>query len=216
LNSGIIYIWPMITGKQRFRFFLIIIINLIAIPVLAQKEDYIQSLNHQNRWVDSVFKKMNRKKKVAQLFFIRAHTDKGQAYEDSVAKIIKDEQVGGLVFFQGGPERQADLLNRYQKLVNIPLLIAMDGEWGVGMRLDSTISYPYQMALGAIQDNTLLYKMGQQVAYDFKRLGMHMNFGPDMDVNNNPDNPVINYRSFGDNKYNVAAKGIAYCRKRDC
>jgi beta-N-acetylhexosaminidase len=212
LNSGIIYIWPMITGKQRFRFFLIIIINLIAIPVLAQKEDYIQSLNHQNRWVDSVFKKMNRKKKVAQLFFIRAHTDKGQAYEDSVAKIIKDEQVGGLVFFQGGPERQADLLNRYQKLVNIPLLIAMDGEWGVGMRLDSTISYPYQMALGAIQDNTLLYKMGQQVAYDFKRLGMHMNFGPDMDVNNNPDNPVINYRSFGDNKYNVAAKG----RKRDC
>jgi beta-N-acetylhexosaminidase len=212
LNSGIIYIWPMITGKQRFRFFLIIIINLIAIPVLAQKEDYIQSLNHQNRWVDSVFKKMNRKKKVAQLFFIRAHTDKGQAYEDSVAKIIKDEQVGGLVFFQGGPERQADLLNRYQKLVNIPLLIAMDGEWGVGMRLDSTISYPYQMALGAIQDNTLLYKMGQQVAYDFKRLGMHMNFGPDMDVNNNPDNPVINYRSFGDNKYNVAAKGIAYLK----
>jgi len=202
----------MITGKQRFTFFLIIIINLIAIHVLAQKEDFIQSLNHQNRWVDSVFKKMNRKKKVAQLFFIRAHTDKGLAYEDSVAKIIKDEQVGGLVFFQGGPVRQADLLNRYQKLVSIPLLIAMDGEWGVGMRLDSTISYPYQMTLGAIQDNNLLYKMGQQVAYDFKRLGMQMNFGPDMDVNNNPDNPVINYRSFGDNKYNVAAKGIAYLK----
>lgn len=202
----------MITGKQRFAFFFIIVSNLFAITVLAQKENYIQSLNHQNRWVDSVFKKMNRKKKVAQLFFIRAHTDRGQAYEDSVARIIKDEQVGGLVFFQGGPVRQADLLNRYQKLVKIPLLIAMDGEWGVGMRLDSTISYPYQMTLGAIQDNTLLYKMGQQVAYDFKRLGMQMNFGPDMDVNNNPDNPVINYRSFGDNKYNVAAKGIAYLK----
>ena len=202
----------MITGKQRFAFFFIIVSNLFAITVLAQKENYIQSLNHQNRWVDSVFKKMNRKKKVAQLFFIRAHTDRGQAYEDSVAKIIKGEQVGGLVFFQGGPVRQADLLNRYQKLVKIPLLIAMDGEWGLGMRLDSTISYPYQMTLGAIQDNILLYKMGQQVAYDFKRLGMQMNFGPDMDVNNNPDNPVINYRSFGDNKYNVAAKGIAYLK----
>src|ERR1700733_11857617 len=86
----------------------------------------------------------------------------------------------------------------------------MDGEWGIGMRLDSTISYPYQMTLGAIQDNNLIYKMGEQVAYDFKRLGMQINFGPDMDVNNNPNNPVINYRSFGDNMYNVAKKGIAY------
>ena len=198
--------------KLRFKCVLIIIINLTAISAFAQKEDYVQSLNHQNHWVDSVFKKMNRRKKIAQLFFIRAHTDKGQAYEDSVGEIIKDEQVGGLVFFQGGPVRQADLLNKYQKLCKVPLLVAMDGEWGVGMRLDSTISYPYQMTLGAIQDNSLIYKMGQQVAYDFKRLGMQMNFAPDMDINNNPNNPVINYRSFGDNKYNVAAKGIAYLK----
>ncbi|SHN18211.1 glycoside hydrolase family 3 protein [Mucilaginibacter sp. OK098] len=196
--------------KQRLKYSLIIIINLIALNVFAQKESYIQSLDHQNHWVDSVFKKLSRKKKIAQLFFVRAHTNLGQAYEDSVAKVIADEQVGGLVFFQGGPVRQANLINRYQKLAQVPLLIAMDGEWGIGMRLDSTISYPYQMTLGAIQDNSLIYKMGQQVAYDFKRLGMQMNFGPDMDVNNNPNNPVINYRSFGDNKYNVAAKGIAY------
>jgi beta-N-acetylhexosaminidase len=196
--------------NQRFKFSLIIIINLIALNVFAQKETYIQSLDRKNHWVDSVFKTMGRKKKIAQLFFVRAHTNLGQAYEDSVAKVIEEEQVGGLVFFQGGPVRQASLINRYQKLANVPLLIAMDGEWGVGMRLDSTISYPYQMTLGAIQDNNLIYKMGQQVAYDFKRLGMQMNFGPDMDVNNNPNNPVINYRSFGDNKYNVSAKGIAY------
>src|SRR5471030_137065 len=80
------------------------------------------------------------------------------------------------------------------------------------MRLDSTISYPYQMTLGAIQDNILIYKMGQKIAWDFKRLGMQMNLAPDMDVNNNPNNPVINYRSFGDNKYSVAAKGIAYIK----
>ena len=200
----------MAVPKRRFTVALFIIINFIAINVSAQKESFIQSLNNQNRWVDSVFRKMSRRKKIAQLFFIRANTDKGQAYADSVAKVISSEQVGGLVFFQGGPVRQADLINRYQKLVKVPLLIAMDGEWGVGMRLDSTISYPYQMTLGAVQDNTLIYKMGRHVGYDFKRLGMQMNFGPDMDINNNPDNPVIGYRSFGDNKYTVAAKGTAY------
>ncbi|MCR8558584.1 glycoside hydrolase family 3 protein [Mucilaginibacter sp. BJC16-A38] len=200
----------MILSIQRLKCVLIPICCLVSLNVFAQKESYIQLLNHQNHWVDSVFKKMNRKKRIAQLFFVRAHTNLGQAYEDSVAKVIVDEQVGGLVFFQGGPVRQAQLINNYQKLAKVPLLIAMDGEWGVGMRLDSTISYPFQMTLGAIQDNTLIYKMGQQVAYDFKRIGMQMNFGPDMDVNNNPNNPVINYRSFGDDKHNVAAKGIAY------
>jgi beta-N-acetylhexosaminidase len=177
-----------------------------------QKTSYIALLNRQNHWVDSVYKKLSQKQRVAQLFFVRAHTDKGQAYEDSVGNVIKDQQVGGLVFFQGGPVRQAELINKYQKLAKVPLLIAQDGEWGLGMRLDSAISYPYQMTLGAIQDNTLIYKMGQFVGWDFKRMGMQMNLAPDMDVNNNPDNPVINYRSFGDNKYNVAAKGIAYMK----
>ncbi|MGI4749037.1 MAG: glycoside hydrolase family 3 protein [Janthinobacterium lividum] len=167
-------------------------------------------LSQQNHWVDSVFKKLNRHDRIAQLLMVRAHTNKGVAYEDSVAGVIQNEHIGGLVFFQGGPVRQAALTNRYQKLSHIPLLIAMDGEWGLGMRLDSTISFPYQMTLGAIRDNELIYKMGQFVARDFKRMGMQMNFAPDMDVNNNPNNPVIGFRSFGDNKFNVAKKGIAY------
>jgi len=202
----------MRTHKKKLIYLLIFTLNFIVLNAFAQKEIYIQSLNKQNHWVDSVFNKLSRKQKIAQLFFVRAHTNLGQKYEDSVADVIKNEQVGGLVFFQGGPVRQAELINRYQKLANVPLLIAQDGEWGLGMRLDSTTSYPYQMTLGAIQDNALIYKMGQMVAYDFKRMGMQMNFGPDMDVNNNPDNPVINYRSFGDNKYNVAQKGIAYMK----
>lgn len=176
----------------------------------AQQQSFIDAISAQNHWVDSVFNKLSKKQRVAQLLFVRAHTNKGQAYADSVGKVIKDQQVGGLVFFQGGPGRQADLVNQYQQMAHVPLLIAMDGEWGLGMRLDSTLSFPYQMTLGAIQDNELIYQMGQQVAQQFKRLGVQINFAPDMDVNNNPDNPVINYRSFGDNKYNVAAKGIAY------
>jgi len=155
---------------------------------------------------------LNRREKIAQMFFVRAHTNLGKAYEDSIANVIKKEDVGGLVFFQGGPGRQAILTNQYQSLSRVPLLITSDGEWGLGMRLDSTISYPYQMALGAIQDKELLYKMGLEVAKDYKRIGMHMNLAPDVDVNNNPKNPVINYRSFGENKYNVATKAGEYMR----
>ncbi len=202
----------MLPVKKHLKITTLLLLNIIALPSFAQKESYIQLLSRQNQWVDSVFKHLTRKEKIAQLFFVRAHTNKGKRYEDSVANVIKKQHIGGLVFFQGGPGRQAILTNRYQKETKVPLLVAMDGEWGLGMRLDSTISYPYQMTLGAIQDNTLIYKMGQQIAYDFKKIGAHMNFAPDMDVNNNPNNPVINYRSFGDNKFNVAQKGIAYMK----
>lgn len=189
-----------------------ILLFCTVLSVEAQKRSYIQTLTEPNQWVDSVFNKMKRRQKIAQLFFVRAHTNKGQAYEDSVGHVIRKERIGGLVFFQGGPGRQAILINKYQALARTPLLIASDGEWGLGMRLDSTISYPYQMALGAIQDKELIYKMGLEVAKDFKRLGMQMNFGPDADINNNPKNPIINYRSFGENKYNVAVKAAAYMK----
>lgn len=178
----------------------------------AQKKSYLQTLTEKNHWVDSVFHKLNKREKIAQMFFVRAHTNLGKAYEDSIANVIKKQDVGGLVFFQGGPGRQAILTNQYQSLSEVPLLIASDGEWGLGMRLDSTISYPYQMALGAVQDKELLYKMGLEVAKDYKRIGMHMNLAPDVDVNNNPKNPVINFRSFGENKYNVATKAGEYMR----
>ncbi len=194
----------------QFKYLLSGLLFICTSAAFAQSPPYIQLLNQPNHWADSILHSMNRRQKVAQLLMVRAHTNKGQAYEDSVAAVIEKEHIGGLVFFQGGPVRQAELTNRYQQISKVPLLIAMDGEWGLGMRLDSAVSYPYQMTLGAIQDNTLIYKMGQYIAYDLKRIGVQMNFAPDMDVNNNPANPVINYRSFGDNKYNVAQKGIAY------
>jgi beta-glucosidase-like glycosyl hydrolase len=189
---------------------------LFAFPVFGQRRSFIDALAHpspqQRAWVDSVFKKLNRKERIAQLFMVRAHTDLGKKYEDSVAMVIRKEHVGGLVFFQGGPQRQADLIRNYQNISDVPLLIAQDAEWGLGMRLDSTVSYPYQMTLGAIRNDSLIYRMGREIARDFQRMGMHVNFAPDVDVNNNPANPVIGYRSFGDNKVNVAAKGAAYMR----
>ncbi|WP_370634351.1 glycoside hydrolase family 3 protein [Pedobacter sp. Leaf132] len=184
----------------------------LAISAHAQQNSYIEMLANQPKWVDSVFKKLNRREKIAQMFFVRAHTNLGQKYTDSVGLVIKKEQLGGVIFFQGGPVRQAVATNAYQKVSRVPLIVANDGEWGLGMRLDSTISYPYQMTLGAIQNKELLYKMGLEVAKDYKRLGMHMNLAPDADINNNAKNPVINYRSFGENKFNVAVKTGAYMK----
>ncbi|MFA6947184.1 MAG: glycoside hydrolase family 3 N-terminal domain-containing protein [Pedobacter sp.] len=182
------------------------------IGIAQTQNSFIGSVNEPNAWVDSVFKKLSKRERIAQLFMVRAHTDKGKAFEDSIAKVIRKERIGGLVFFQGGPGRQAVLTNRYQSVSKVPLLISMDAEWGLGMRLDSTVSYPYQLTLGAIQDNKLIYEMGRQVAMDFKRIGMQVNFAPVADINNNPKNPVIGIRSFGDDKYNVAAKVTAYMK----
>lgn len=200
----------MYKNLKHLLFFVFLISPLISIA--QTQSSFIGSLDNPNDWVDGVFRKLSKRERIAQLFMVRAHTDKGKAFEDSVAKLIRKERIGGLVFFQGGPARQAVLTNRYQAVSKVPLLISMDAEWGLGMRLDSTISYPYQLTLGAIQDNKLIYEMGKQVAMDFKRIGMQVNFAPVADINNNPKNPVIGIRSFGDNKYNVAAKVTAYMK----
>ncbi|QNF33901.1 serine hydrolase [Adhaeribacter swui] len=169
-------------------------------------------LQTNQRWVDSVFATLSPDERIAQMFMIAAYSNRSRAFEDSIANVISQYKVGGLIFFQGGPVRQAKLTNRYQSLAKVPLLIAMDAEYGIGMRLDSTTRFPYQMSSGGLEDEKLIYEMGKEVATQFKRLGMHVNFAPVIDVNNNADNPVINFRSFGENKKNVTRKGIAYMK----
>lgn len=194
------------------RLFVTVLSIIFVQSLWAQKQhDFVEFINRPHQWVDSVFNNMTPAERVGQLFMVRAHSNLGQKYIDSVAGVIEAEQLGGVVLFQGGPVSHAHVINQYQKLSKVPLLIALDGEWGLGMRLpDSTISYPYQMTLGAVQDENLIRRMGVEVAKDFKRLGMHVNFAPVIDVNNNPKNPVINFRSFGEDKYNVTRKGGAY------
>lgn len=196
--------------KKLFSFGLLSMM-LISAAFAQNKPNFVDFINQKHSWVDSVFNTLTPKQRIGQLFLVRAHTNLGQKYVDSVKQVIEKEQLGGLVVFQGGPVRHANMFNQYQKVSKVPLLITFDGEWGLGMRMpDSTISYPYQMTLGAIQNNNLLYEMGRQVARDFHRMGMHFNFAPDVDINNNPKNPVINFRSFGDNKYKVTEKAKAY------
>ena len=166
------------------------------------------------KWVDDLYDQMSPEERIGQLIWVRAHSDKGPDHIAHVEKMIREYHVGGLTFFQGTPLEQARLTNQYQALAKrVPLLISMDAEWGLGMRLkQTTISYPRQMMLGAIQDNILLYDMGAEIARQMKRLGVHINFAPVADVNNNPANPVINYRSFGEDRYNVAVKSFYYMK----
>jgi beta-N-acetylhexosaminidase len=166
----------------------------------------------QTRWVDSVFSSMTFDERLGQLFMVAAYSNRDEKHYTQIEQLIKKNHIGGLIFFQGGPMRQAQLTNRFQNAARVPLLIAIDGEWGLGMRLDSTISYPKQITLGAISDNRYIYNMGAEIARQMKLMGIHINFAPVVDVNSNPANPVIGFRSFGENKYNVAAKGVAYMR----
>ncbi len=165
-----------------------------------------------NKWVDSVMRTMNDDQKIGQLFMVAAYSNRDSAHFKEISKLITNYHIGGLCFFQGGPLRQSQQTNLYQAKAKIPLLISMDAEWGLSMRLDSVVRYPKQMALGAISDNQLIYDFGKETARQCKRIGVHLNFAPVLDVNNNPKNPVINDRSFGEDKYKVAAKGIEYMR----
>jgi beta-N-acetylhexosaminidase len=185
-------------------------LNLKAQTSAYEKPEFLQYTN--SKWVDSVMTELSPDERIAQLLMIPAFSNKDAAHKKEVLKHIKEYKIGGLIFMQGNPKAQLELMNDYQLVSKVPLLGAIDGEWGLGMRLDNTISYPYQMALGAIQGEELIYDMGVEIARQIKRTGLHVNFGPVVDVNNNPQNPVINYRSFGEDKFNVSKKGIAYMK----
>jgi beta-N-acetylhexosaminidase len=190
------------------KYLLAVSFTFVAIISFSQ---YKSNLSRQ-QWVDSVFDSLNKDEKIAQLMVIRAHSN---LKADHVAKVINDIQkynVGALCFFQGGPVRQANLTNYYQSIAKTPLMITIDAEWGLGMRLDSVTKFPYQLTLGAMNDEELMYKMGVAVGEQCKRIGVHVNYAPVIDINNNPNNPVIGYRSFGEDKNKVAKFGVAYMK----
>ncbi|MDR3094733.1 MAG: serine hydrolase [Bacteroidales bacterium] len=163
-------------------------------------------------WVDSVFNSLTFEQRIGQLLMVAAYSNKDQKHVDRISDYISQYHIGGLVFFQGGPLRQAQLTNHYQNISQTPLLIAMDAEWGLGMRLDSCIAFPRQMPLGAIQDVDLIYKMGQETGIQLKRMGVHLNFAPVVDINNQPANPVIGIRSFGENSAEVSRRSSLYMK----
>lgn len=166
----------------------------------------------ERKWIKKQFKSLSLDEKIAQLMIIRAHSNWDAQKIDTIKQTIEKYNIGGLCFFQGGPVREAVQTNYYQSIAKTPLLITMDAEWGVGMRLDSVEMFPRQLSLGAIENDSLVYQMGAAIAAQCKRLGIHVDYAPDVDINNNPSNPVINDRSFGQNRERVIQHGIAFMK----
>ncbi len=181
---------------------------------LADRDAGLPSKKSEVTWVNAMYDSMTEDERLGQLIVVRAYSNKDESHAQSIEDLIKKYHVGGMTFFQGTPEKQAELTNRYQQLATkVPIMVSLDAEWGLGMRMkSSTISFPRQLMLGAIQDNRLLYEFGQEMARECRRIGVHVNFAPVVDVNNNPNNPVINDRSFGEDRYNVAAKSYMYMK----
>ncbi len=180
-------------------------------PLALVKQLQTQEAQAEAAWVEEKWQAMSEDERLGQLFMVAAYTRNGSSDEARVKALIEKEHVGGLIMFQGSPERTAQLTNKYQALSKkVPLMMAIDGEWGLNMRLTNTIPYPRQLLMGAIQDNRIIYDFGKEVAYQSRRLGIHVNFAPVVDVNNNAANPVIGDRSFGENRENVTAKSYQY------
>lgn len=169
-----------------------------------------QDVVAQQEWVDATYNAMTLEERIGQLFIADVWSGKEKLHTDKIKKLIKEHHIGGVMFSKGGPYRQAKLTNEYQALSKTKLLITQDAEWGLSMRLDSTYAFPWNMTLGAIKDNALVEEVGKRIGEHCNRVGVHMNFAPDIDINTNPNNPIIGNRSFGEDKENVAAKGVAF------
>lgn len=176
-------------------------------PLLVTDEELEQSI-----WVDSIYSSMTLKEKVGQLFVIQAFSNKNKNHKDNIINIIRNNNIGGIIFSKGSAHKQVDLTNDFQSESSIPLLIGMDAEWGLNMRLDSTFSFPWNMTLGAIKDNNLIRQVGRSIADHCKRIGVNFNFAPVVDINTNPDNPIIGNRSFGESTQNVSSKSLNFMR----
>ena len=166
----------------------------------------------QKQWVDSLYSSMSVEERIGQLYMVQVLSENSDKVNNKIVDLIKKQHIGGVIYSNGGPVRQARLNNNFQAASKIPLLIGMDAEWGLNMRLDSTYAFPWNMTLGAITDNNLIEQTGRQIGEHCKRLGVHFNFAPVVDINTNPKNPIIGNRSFGEDRDNVTEKGLAFMK----
>lgn len=193
---------------NKFCFYIFIFLQL---PMYAQWD-----LNNPAavKYADSVYSQLTPREKIAQLLMIPVYANKNMKHIRQVAEYVREYNIGGMILMQGTPLQFASYINYFQKLAKTPVFMSIDGEWGISMRWDSMPVYPKQMTLGALSEihDSLIYQMGLQIGKECKRLGIHINFAPVADINNNPNNPVIGIRSFGENKYKVTQKAWLYAK----
>ncbi len=193
-----------------------ILFSILFFPIFSHAQEYNPLLKgdgiSQNKWVDSVYNSMTLKEKIGQLFMVQVFSNQDAKNKAKVVDLIIKQKIGGVIYSNGGPVRQAKLNNELQAASKIPLLVGMDAEWGLSMRLDSTYAFPWNMTLGAIKNKQLVEQTGRQIGEHCKRLGVHFNFAPVVDINTNPKNPIIGNRSFGEDRDNVTEKALAFMK----
>ncbi|KAB2807312.1 serine hydrolase [Phaeocystidibacter luteus] len=186
-----------------------LLMSALLLPAFLHSQPFYQN-DEAAEWADSTLTNMTLNEKIGQLFMVAAYSNKGRQHERELKSLIEDYHIGGLIFFQGGPVRQARMTNRLQAAAKTPLMIGMDAEWDLAMRLDSVAKLPWPMTLGATNDSALAYRYGSTIGRHCKRLGVHFNFGPVLDINTNPDNPIVGVRAFGEDVERVTKMGIGY------
>lgn len=197
---------------KLFSLSIFLLISSLSIAQTTDNPLLTKDKEAQKKWVDSVYNSLSLNEKIGQLYMVQVFSNGDGPTKDDVLKLIEDHKIGGIIYSKGGPVRQAQLNNQLQAASPTPLLIGMDAEWGLSMRLDSTYSFPWNMTLGAVKNNELIEQTGRQLGEHCKRLGVHFNFAPVVDINTNPNNPIIGNRSFGEDRDNVTEKALAFMK----
>jgi beta-glucosidase-like glycosyl hydrolase/CubicO group peptidase (beta-lactamase class C family) len=195
---------------KHFILFVFVTLGIVQ-TIEAQQPDPLRSADAiaQLKWVDSVYQSLTLEEKIGQLFVPMVYPKQDENHLNEMLELVKTYQLGGVIFSKGTPYKQSRWLNTLQQQTKVPLLATLDAEWGAAMRLDSLTPFPWNMTLGAIQDPSIITSIGYQMGQQLKRLGIHMNFAPVLDINTNPENPIIGNRSFGEDAKSVTEKAKA-------
>ena len=198
---------------RRLSNVLLIIFLLSTLQLSAQYQPKNWSktdIKKAEKWVEEKYNSLSQNEKLGQLFIVALYTNKGDNHIDEIRNIVSREQIGGLILMQDDAAKEITLVNEFQQKSKTPMMIGMDAEWGLYQRIAAAHKYPWAMTLGAIQDKSLIEKMSAKIAEDCHRMGINWDFAPVVDVNTNPNNPIIGNRSFGSEVKNVTQSALAY------
>ncbi len=190
--------------------FIFLFLNTNVTAQYVPKNISRQEMKKAEHWVDKTYKRLSQDEKLGQLFIVALYTNRGESEIDKVRNIVSNDKIGGLILMQDDAAREIKLVNEFQQKSKVPLMIGMDAEWGVFQRIPTAHKYPWAMTLGAIQDKSLIEQMAAKIAEDCHRMGINWDFAPVVDVNTNPNNPIIGNRSFGSEVSNVVSSALSY------
>lgn len=190
---------------------IIFLLSTLQLSAQYQPKNWSKSdIKKAEKWVEEKYNSLSQNEKLGQLFIVALYTNKGDNHIDEIRNIVSREQIGGLILMQDDAAKEITLVNEFQQKSKTPMMIGMDAEWGLYQRIAAAHKYPWAMTLGAIQDKSLIEKMSAKIAEDCHRMGINWDFAPVVDVNTNPNNPIIGNRSFGSEVKNVTQSALAY------